>query len=159
MRERLDDVPLLLCHFLKELDVEITLKDDALEALAGHDWPGNVRELKNLAERIAVMHTGGNIGAQALTGLLNTGSGKKSPALPGARGDAALPNVPGLPEKLLEQNFSDAKESFEKCYLEFQLLKNNGIISKTAEAIGIYPSNLHAKLKKYGIAAQTRGDQ
>jgi two-component system nitrogen regulation response regulator NtrX len=166
LRERLDDVPLLLYHFLKELDVEIALKDDALEALACHDWPGNVRELKNLAERIAVMHTGGSISAQALTGLL-TGNGK-SPLLPGGNahpdaaglaGEAALPNNAALPENLLEQNFSDAKESFEKCYLEFQLLKNIGIISRTAEAIGIYPSNLHAKLKRYGIAAQTRGDQ
>jgi two-component system nitrogen regulation response regulator NtrX len=166
LRERLGDVPLLLCHFLKELDVEITLKDDALEALAGHDWPGNVRELKNLAERIAVMHTGGSIGAQALTGLLNTGSNKRTQtALHGVSNESALPGKstlpsgPALPENLLEQNFNDAKESFEKRYLEFQLLKNNGIISRTAEAIGIYPSNLHAKLKKYGIAAQTRGDQ
>jgi two-component system nitrogen regulation response regulator NtrX len=158
LRERLGDVPLLLYHFLKELDVQITLKDDALEALACHDWPGNVRELKNLAERIAVMHTGGSISAQALTGLLNTGS-KKKPVLPGVTNETALPSGFVLPEKLLEQNFSDAKESFEKHYLEFQLLKNNGIISRTAEAIGIYPSNLHAKLKKYGIAAQTRGDQ
>jgi two-component system nitrogen regulation response regulator NtrX len=159
LRERLDDVPLLLCHFLKELDMDLTLKDDALEALAGHDWPGNVRELKNLAERIAVMHTGGSISAQALAGLLNTGGGKKSPVLPSVTNENAPLNNAALPEKLLEQNFSDAKESFEKCYLEFQLLKNNGIISRTAEAIGIYPSNLHAKLKKYGIAAQTRGDQ
>jgi two-component system nitrogen regulation response regulator NtrX len=161
LRERLDDVPLLLCHFLKELDVEIAFKDDALEALAAHNWPGNVRELKNLAERIAVMHTGGSIGAQAITGLLNTGmaAGKKSPVLPAGHSLPGTASSPALPENLLEQNFNDAKESFEKRYLEFQLLKNNGIISRTAEAIGIYPSNLHAKLKKYGIAAQTRGDQ
>jgi len=159
LRERLDDVPLLLYHFLKELDVDLTLKDDALETLARHDWPGNVRELKNLAERIAVMHTGGSISAQAIAGLLSTGGGKKSPVLPSVTNENAPLNNAALPEKLLEQNFSDAKESFEKCYLEFQLLKNNGIISRTAEAIGIYPSNLHAKLKKYGIAAQTRGDQ
>jgi len=147
LRERPGDVSLLLCHFLKELDVEVALKDDAQEALALHDWPGNVRELKNLAERIAVMHTGGSIGAPALAELINTG-GKKTPDLPLNRDD-----------NLMEQNFNDAKESFEKRYLEFQLLKNHGIISRTAEAIGIYPSNLHAKLKKYGIAAQTRGDQ
>jgi two-component system nitrogen regulation response regulator NtrX len=153
LRERPGDAPLLLCHFLKENEIEIKLKDDALEMLSSYEWPGNVRELKNLAERIAVMHTGGSINGTDLAGLLSKGRGA---ALPG--GFAPIPTG-DLPEKLLEQNFSDAKESFEKRYLEFQLLKNNGIISKTAEAIGIYPSNLHAKLKKYGIAAQTRGDQ
>ena len=164
LRERAGDVPLLLFHFLKEMEREIKLEGDALEMLSSYDWPGNVREVKNLAERIAVMHTGGSIGAQALTSLLRTGGshadglagGKKNPA----PDESALSGGLALPEKLLEQNFSDAKESFEKRYLEFQLSKNNGIISRTAEAIGIYPSNLHAKLKKYGIAAQTiRGEQ
>jgi two-component system nitrogen regulation response regulator NtrX len=148
LRERLDDVPLLLCHFLKNLEKEIRLEDDALELLSSHDWPGNVRELKNLAERIAVMHTGGSISAKALTGLISTGGKKNTP-----QGET------GLSEKLLELNFSDAKESFEKRYLEFQLLRNNGIISRTAEAIGIYPSNLHAKLKKFGIAVQTMKEE
>ena len=64
-----------------------------------------------------------------------------------------LQNTEILPEEIFEKNYSEAREIFEKCYLEFQLLKNNGIISKTAEAIGIYPSNLHAKLKKYSITA------
>ena len=150
LRERLGDIPLLLYHFLKELEKEsIRLEDAALEMLSAHDWPGNVREVKNLAERIAVMHTGGTINAQDLAGLLNTGNIKKGGFFPGET---------SIPGELLEQNFNDAKESFEKRYLEFQLFKNNGIISRTAEAIGIYPSNLHAKLKKYGIAAQAMKD-
>jgi two-component system nitrogen regulation response regulator NtrX len=142
LRERTGDVPLLLCNFLKELGMEdSTLEDDALELLASHSWPGNVRELKNLAERIGVMHTGGSISGNDLTGLLNIGNGKKNtPTLQS-----------GIYDTLLEQNFANAKEAFEKHYLEFQFLKNNGIITRTAEAIGIYPSNLHAKLKKYGI--------
>jgi two-component system nitrogen regulation response regulator NtrX len=51
----------------------------------------------------------------------------------------------------MDLNYNNAKESFEKYYLEFQLSKNNGIISRTAEAIGMYPSNLHTKLRKYHI--------
>jgi two-component system nitrogen regulation response regulator NtrX len=141
LRERINDAPLLLCHFLKDVDREIKLEDDALELIASYTWPGNVRELKNLAERIAVMHTGGSIGGKALAALLGTEKNENTTPISGTT----------LPETLLEKNFSDAKESFEKRYLEFQLLKNNGIISRTAEAIGIYPSNLHAKLKKYGI--------
>ena len=149
LRERRDDVILLLCHFLKEMGMEITLDAAAAELLLSYDWPGNVRELKNLAERIMIMHTGGSMNRKTLMGLL--GAGKKN--------DSVLPGKSALPEKLLEQSFSGAKEAFEKHYLEFQLSKNNGIISRTAEAIGIYPSNLHAKLKKYGIAAQTAKEE
>jgi len=157
LRERSGDIPLLLCHFLKNMKTEIKLEDDALELLTSHDWPGNVRELKNLAERIAVMHSGGSISGKELTGLLNKASGQAGGLAGGKKN--ALTGGTALPESLLEQNFSDAKESFEKRYLEFQLSKNNGIISRTAEAIGIYPSNLHAKLKKYGIAAQNTKDE
>jgi two-component system nitrogen regulation response regulator NtrX len=56
LRERPQDIPILLYHFLKQFNRELTLEQLASEELLTHDWPGNVRELKNLAERIAVMH-------------------------------------------------------------------------------------------------------
>jgi two-component system nitrogen regulation response regulator NtrX len=141
LRERLEDISMLLCHFLKLLKMEISLETDAIDILVSHDWPGNVRELKNLAERIAVMHQGPSITADDLKKLLNKRSKK-----PQNTGNP-------LPEGIMERNYNEAKDSFEKCYLEFQLLKNNGIITRTAEAIGIYPSNLHAKLRKYNVNA------
>jgi len=141
LRERPEDIPMLLYHFLKILKKELTLESDALELLTAHDWPGNVRELKNLAERIAIMHQGDTITGSSLQKLLNKKNKK-----PQSTGNA-------LPEDIFEQNFNDARESFEKCYLEFQLSKNGGIITRTAEAIGIYPSNLHAKLRKLSITA------
>jgi len=149
LRERKEDITLLLYHFLKEQGIEnLRLEDDAAEMLYSHDWPGNVRELKNLAERIAVMHTGDSINGRDMTGLLCMGTGGGA-----SLGDANAKSDPPVSVKsLMEQNYNDAKESFEKCYLEFQFSRNNGIISRTAEAIGIYPSNLHAKLKKHGIA-------
>jgi two-component system nitrogen regulation response regulator NtrX len=140
LRERLEDIPLLLCHFLKKLKREITLESGALDLLASHDWPGNVRELKNLAERITVMHQGDSLTSADLQKLLNKKNKRNNTG-----------NIP--PEGIFERNFNEARELFEKCYLEFQFSKNNGIISRTAEAIGIYPSNLHAKLKKYNITA------
>jgi two-component system nitrogen regulation response regulator NtrX len=142
LRERPEDIPMLLCNFLKALKRELTLEADALELLAAHDWPGNVRELKNLAERIAVMHQGNSLTGDDLNKLLNKKAKKQANSLN------------SLPEGILEHNYNEARESFEKCYLEFQLSKNNGIISRTAEAIGIYPSNLHAKLRKYGITSK-----
>jgi DNA-binding NtrC family response regulator len=71
LRERQEDIPLLLLHFLRELGAErIELEDDAIPFLCEYDWPGNVRELKNLAERIVVMHPGDRIAAEALQALV-----------------------------------------------------------------------------------------
>jgi len=141
LRDRPEDIPLLLFHFLEILKKEVTLEAGALDTLISHDWPGNVRELKNLAERIAVMHKGDSISDTSLLKLLNKKIKKTK----------KTENT--IPEGIFDRNYNEARENFEKCYLEFQLLKNGGIISKTAEAIGIYPSNLHAKLKKHGITA------
>jgi len=147
LRERPEDIPMLFCHFLKILKKELTLETGALEVLAAHDWPGNVRELKNLAERIAVMHQGDSISGEELLKLLNKRNKK-----PQNTGNT-------LDESIFEQTFNEAKDSFEKRYLEFHLLKNGSIISRTAEAIGIYPSNLHAKLRKYSITAANNKDE
>jgi len=149
LRERTEDIHLLLCHFLNLLKKEITLEADALEILISHEWPGNVRELKNLAERIAVMHQGNTISGEELQKLLHKKVKKPENTEQSDKQAGRLQTT--LPSELLEQNFNEAKDNFEKHYLEFQLSKNNGIISRTAEAIGIYPSNLHAKLRKYGI--------
>ena len=149
LRERPEDIPLLLCHFLKLMGIaQPELEADALEVLISHEWPGNVRELKNLAERIAVMHRGDSIGGDALRELLRKNPSERSPEK--ASGIAA-----GLLPDMLDRSFNEARERFEKYYLEFHFSKNGGIISRTAEAIGIYPSNLHAKLRKYNISASS----
>jgi two-component system nitrogen regulation response regulator NtrX len=160
LRERPEDVPLLLFHFLKTLGLEDAGFDpEALEILASYEWPGNVRELRNLAERIAVMHRSGQIGGGELTDLLQKnpavfgGPRAGSPGVPAKpSGRQALPGAhPGPFPEIMDLNYNNARESFEKYYLEFHLSKNRDIISRTAEAIGIYPSNLHAKLRKHHI--------
>jgi two-component system nitrogen regulation response regulator NtrX len=160
LRERPEDIPLLLFYFLKTLGLEnVDFDQGALGVLASYEWPGNVRELRNLAERITVMHRGGSIGSRVVMDLLQKNpEAFGGPGLPGEgpewrgpapQGNYASPDpFPGI----MGLNYTNAKESFEKYYLEFQLSKNNGIISRTAEAIGIYPSNLHAKLRKYHIS-------
>jgi len=148
LSERAEDIPLLLHHFLKQLNKEMSFQAGAMEALTEHSWPGNVRELKNLSERISVMHQGDVITADDLEKLLNTKNKNRSAEPEKAHGV--------LPDGLIEQDFNQARDNFEKYYLEYQLSKNKGIISRTAEAIGIYPSNLHAKLKKYGISQTSK---
>ncbi|MDR1175184.1 MAG: sigma-54 dependent transcriptional regulator [Treponema sp.] len=147
LRERTEDIPLLLLRFMKELGAGgIEFEADTLSLLSSYSWPGNVRELRNLAERITVMHQGGRVNAGELEGFL-----RKNPSSESRAG--GMGNSPAAADLLhiLDTNYNTAKDSFEKFYLEYKLSQNNGIISRTAEAIGLYPSNLHAKLRKHHI--------
>ncbi|GAB6391733.1 MAG: sigma-54-dependent Fis family transcriptional regulator [Treponematales bacterium] len=153
LRERREDIPLLLSRFLAEFagDNAPVLDEEALEAVSAYNWPGNVRELRNFAERAAVMCRG-PLGQRQVKGLLRGFS--SDGAAPGTSDGSESGAGFALPlEKIPGMGYNEAKEFFEKAYLEFQFSKNHAIISKTAEAIGMYPSNLHAKLRKYHIAA------
>jgi two-component system nitrogen regulation response regulator NtrX len=144
LRERTGDIEPLLHHFLREAGARsFTFDNDARAYLMEYPWPGNVRELKNLAERIAVLCDDDHIGRAALENLFLPYNGVKS------NGSTACQNV--FDNDIMESSYSQAKELFEKRYLEHQLKKNDYIMSRTAEAIGMYPGNLHAKLRKYGI--------
>ncbi|MDR2747373.1 MAG: sigma-54 dependent transcriptional regulator [Treponema sp.] len=157
LRERVGDAPLLLNHFLKFLAVGgAEFQRDAVEFLNAYSWPGNIRELRNLAERIAVMYPEGKIDGNALMELLRIPGGNgPGPAAGGEPRESGKDEKPAM--EILEKPYNEAKESFERYYLEFHLARNNGIISRTAEAIGIYPSNLHSKLRKYHIAVNPAG--
>jgi two-component system nitrogen regulation response regulator NtrX len=166
LRERPGDILLLLRHFLKQMGgARPELEDEARDLLLAYSWPGNVRELKNLAERIMVLWNGETIKAETLRGLLDRRSGARSPSpeAPPGGGEHGVENH-GNPEEsalqnqlsldIFKLNYTEAKELFEKNYLEFQLARHGGVISHTAEAIGIYPSNLHAKIRKYGLRTE-----
>jgi two-component system nitrogen regulation response regulator NtrX len=147
--ERPEDVPLLLLHFLKEMDAgHIEMDAGAIGFLMSRNWPGTVRELKNLAERIVVMYGGDRIGAEELQNLVQK-KAENHEKIPNFGRSEDIQNK--QLENIMNLRYNEAKNSFEKLYLEFQLGRNDGVISKTAEAIGIYPSNLHAKLRKYTI--------
>ncbi|MDR2069579.1 MAG: sigma-54 dependent transcriptional regulator [Spirochaetaceae bacterium] len=156
LRERTGDIPVLLFHFLKELSgVNYELTDDARAALLAYPWPGNIRELKNLAERIAVMWDDEHISLKAVRELLRWTPPEDPSALP-ETGPFLSPDQGPFPLNIFHLKYNEAKEMFEKYYLEFQLSQNNGVISRTAETIGIYPSNLHVKLRKYNILRTER---
>jgi two-component system nitrogen regulation response regulator NtrX len=157
LRERTGDILLLLHHFLKELGGEKPdLEDDARDLLLAYSWPGNVRELKNLAERITVMWSGKTIKAETLRGLLDQSPGPGSAGNDVKKGENSGkdPLQNQMSADIFEMDYTEAKELFEKKYLEFQLAQHGGVISHTAEAIGIYPSNLHAKIRKYGLRTE-----
>ncbi|MFW6337629.1 MAG: sigma-54-dependent transcriptional regulator [Alkalispirochaetaceae bacterium] len=138
LRERQEDVPLLLAHFLKEFSGEGTprrFSEEALEYLQRHPWPGNVRELKNFVERISIMSSGEVISLKEVQEYLDEGpKGGEDPL-----------------ESYLGMGLTEARDAFERDYLVQKLRENGNNISRTAQQLGIYPSNLHAKIKKFGI--------
>ncbi len=151
LRDRIDDIPILMERFLAFFGAEdLVLEEEAIAFLRRQEWPGNVRELRNLAERIAVMCDGDRIGADALKALLQ----RYDPDAPAAgRNGSAGAEGPsdGLPDEYLDLDFASARDLFEKRYIERKLAENGYTISRTAEAVGLYPSNLHAKIRKHGI--------
>jgi len=138
LRERKEDIPLLAQHFLKEFSVEHGKREkfltpEALELLVEYPWPGNVRELKNVMERMVIMVPGTTIHHLDL--------------LPSLRSRALLP--PGMPSA--DESLKEARDRFEREYILRRLEENRWNITKTAEKLKIERSNLHRKLRAYGI--------
>ena len=143
LRQRQTDIPELANHFLeyfcsKESRETKTLDDGAMEAIRSYSWPGNVRELKNLIERLVIMSPGNMITCSQLP-LSISGHG----------GQTAVKDLASI--SLTADTFRSAKEEFEKEFLIQKLEEHDWNISRTAEAIEIERSNLHRKIKAYGI--------
>ena len=140
LRERVDDIPELIDEFLKEIFLNTNLRskpfsDAAVEILKKYHWPGNVRELKNLVERLIIMTKDEKIQASEIPSPFN-----REPDTSGA-----------LESTLMAESYKVAKNNFEKAYIIKKLHEFNGNISHTAEAIGLERSNLHKKIKAYGL--------
>jgi two-component system nitrogen regulation response regulator NtrX len=140
LRERTDDIPALAEEFMKEIALNANLKtktfsNDSIEILKRYYWPGNVRELKNLVERLAIMAPGEVIQEEDIP--------------------ASFYQEPKMEEELefymSSGSYKEAKNRFEKAFIIKKLREFNGNISQTAEAIGIERSNLHKKIKAYGL--------
>ena len=147
LRERREDIPLLIRHFMKLHAEEqgLRMKEISPEAMAvfqQYEWPGNIREFRNLIERLMIMVPGNVIdGAQATTSL--------QVKAPGAVA-AATPAVQTAASPLFTQPFDslrDARNAFEKEYIARKLREHHWNISRTAEDLKIERSHLHRKIK------------
>ncbi|UCG99902.1 MAG: sigma-54-dependent Fis family transcriptional regulator [Deltaproteobacteria bacterium] len=140
LRERVDDIPELVSEFLDEFSIDTKeeprlLSPDAMELLKKYGWPGNVRELKNLIERMAIMCPGETVDAKDIPAPFNTSRIEE-----------------GKLESFVSfDTLKEAREIFEKSFIASKLKQFGGNISKTAEAIGVERSNLHKKIKAYGL--------
>ena len=143
LRERREDIPLLVQYFVaqfyrREGREPKIFHPDALNLLAGYDWPGNVRELKNIVERILIMTPGRTITASDVPELLG------APAM----ADFFEQRPDGIP---IVGTLREAREGFEREFIIQKLEENDWNISRTAEVIELERSNLHRKIKSYGI--------
>ncbi len=140
LRERSDDIPRLVDYFVRQSAGNTEPRAFSYEALArlkGYPWPGNVRALKNLVERLQIMASGPTIEPSDLPDFI-------VPAPP--------PNDGSPWNELMEsKGIREARESFERAFLNMHLERNNHNISRTAEVIGMERSALHRKLKALKI--------
>jgi two-component system response regulator HydG len=136
LRNREDDIPLLAEHFLKREaekgDGEPKkIADDVMEVLREYNWAGNVRELENVIERAVVLTEGKTIQLEALPPRL-----RETPAEPLVREQS--PDNPTL-------------EVIERAYIEHVLRAEGGNKSRAADVLGIDPSTLYRKIKRYEL--------
>ncbi len=147
LKERREDIPALADTFLDRA-AEISglparaLASDAIAALQAHDWPGNVRQLRNVMDWLMIMRSG-EPGELFHAEHLPTELAAHAPralAIDPAADVMALP-------------LREARDVFETQYLQAQLLRFGGNISRTANFVGMERSALHRKLKQLGIGA------
>ncbi|MGA7878418.1 MAG: sigma-54 dependent transcriptional regulator [Desulfoferrobacter sp.] len=132
LRERKDDIPLLITHFMEKFNVEFNKKFDrieqpALDLILSYPWPGNVRELENVIERATVIDHGPELKVQHLP-FCNL---EKAPS--------------SQPESL---------EEVEKMHIAGMLDRNDWNVAQTARVLNIDRSTLHKKIKKFGLERQ-----
>ena len=143
LKERKEDIPLLVQDFLEEFSKENntelkTISQQALEALIARDWPGNVRELKNYVERLVIMTPGPVIESATLATAPVFHTDHKTT----------------LYDILSAPTLKEAKARIEKEFIKARLAENKGNVTQTAESIGLDRTSLHKKIKLHGLKAK-----
>jgi len=138
LRERIEDVPLLAEHFLREFAHAYARKPkeltpEAYALLCDYSWPGNIRELRNLMERIVILNPQVRIDARHIP--------------------LTLPRKPAQ-DRPVERfaSLQDVREAAEREYILRKLEETQGNITRTAEILGLERSNLYRKMKALNIA-------
>ena len=147
LRERPEDIPLLLDHFVQKFSAENKkqlkgVSKEALDILKNYDWPGNVRELENLVERMVTLTVNSYIQPNELPfSLLN------------------VPKMNGLKESILTGRVSliQGEEKFEREIIEDALRRANYVQSHAAEMLGVSRRILKYKMDKFGIGQGNEG--
>ncbi|MEI6306352.1 MAG: sigma-54 dependent transcriptional regulator, partial [Deltaproteobacteria bacterium] len=143
LRERLDDLMLLIPYFMSQFhrregrEPKI-FQPDTMEILRRYHWPGNVRELRNIIERIMIMTHNKIVSPADIPNLIGEQKRNSTVGL-----EVAAASATGT--------LRAAREEFERDFIINKLSENDWNISRTAEVIVLERSNLHRKIKFYGI--------
>lgn len=143
LRERLEDIPLLVADFVEDNARkgfgDKKFSQGALRAMMEHDWPGNIRELRNFVERVMIMYPAETVDEAEVRRLLG---------LALEQGETSTTGQDALFHTL---SYKEAKKVFERDYLKARLADNDGNVSQTAEQIGLERSHLHRKMKSLSL--------
>ncbi|NKB82740.1 MAG: response regulator [Nitrospirales bacterium] len=145
LRQRKEDIPALVRHFLRlhaeEQGMKIkAITDSALEVLKRHEWPGNIRELRNQVERMMIM---------VPTPVMDVSD--VIPFFPGVRGGVSQEVSPAMSFESLRE----ARNAFEREYITCRLRDNQWNVSKTADDLKIERSHLHRKIKLLNVECRS----
>jgi two-component system response regulator PilR (NtrC family) len=148
LRERKEDIPVLVGHFLEKYGEEnrkpgLEVTADALDLLMEYDWPGNVRELENVIERAVVLSSGPRIDSDLIPENV-----RSSPTF-------HIPRFVVPPEGI---SFKDVITSVEKRLIESTLDAAGGVQKKAAELLRIKPTTLNEMIKRYEIGPRRKKD-
>jgi two-component system nitrogen regulation response regulator NtrX len=152
LRERPEDIPLLVRHYMDYFSRENNVRPKritqaAMDALQRYRWRGNIRELRNTVERLHIMTSGDTIDVADLP------SAVRSPSAAAPVGTFSAASAPPGGSGTLRE----FKDNAERAYLVQKLRENGWNISKTAEVIDTPRSNLYKKLEQYQITQETDG--
>jgi DNA-binding NtrC family response regulator len=141
LRERRDDIPLLVQHFLEKYTAEnqkphLELTPEALDLLLEYDWPGNVRELENVIERAVVLSPGSRIDVDLVPDHVR--SSKRF----------QMPQFVVPPEGI---SYRDAEIAFQRGLIESALEQAGGVQKRAAELLHIKPTTLNEMIKRHDI--------
>jgi two-component system, NtrC family, nitrogen regulation response regulator NtrX len=147
LRERREDIPLLIRHFIGQLAgpgglAPRAMSDDAVTRLSQLDWPGNVRELRNTIERLLILSGGPRITAEDVDRLV----GRRADSSEGGLG--SLLDIP---------TFEEFKHAAERAYLVAKLRGFDWNVSETARALDMPRSNLYKKIERYALSREGGG--
>jgi DNA-binding NtrC family response regulator len=148
LRERRDDIPRLLYHFLRQTCRETGKRvdgfsDESLEMLVNHDWPGNVRQLKNVVARLVIIADSPLLEPQDLSDHWETQPEQTRDEVP-----ESLDALKAAKQNLLDVQFGE----IEKAFLKKALASAGGNITRAARQVGMQRSNFSTLMKKHGLS-------
>lgn len=141
LRERKEDIPILVEHFIQKNQLDINFSEDALEILMQYNWPGNVRELRNIINRISINYDEKIIRAEHVVKIINHNLDLECDELNGILHQCQDNNIS------VESTFEDQ----EKNIIINALRHCNYNVSNTAKQLKICRATLYNKIKKYNI--------